>query len=116
MLPAPGQGALAIQCRASDGAVLDFLAALNDSATQKAVSAERAFLAGLGAGCSTPVAAYASVEAGHIHLTGLVMSEDGKAAVKVSGSGISPLELGGELARAAMRQAADKILRVKSSI
>jgi len=116
MLPAPGQGALAIQCRASDGAVLDLLAALNDSATQKAVSAERAFLAGLGAGCSTPVAAYASVTAEQINLTGLVMSEDGKAAVKVSGSGISPLELGGELARAAMRQGADKILRVKSSI
>src|ERR1051325_2032286 len=56
MLPAPGQGALAIQCRADDQATLDQLAVLEDEATRKAVTAERAFLQGLGGGCSVPVA------------------------------------------------------------
>ena len=59
MLPAPGQGALAVQCRADDQATLDLLAALEDESTRKAVTAERAFLSGLGGGCSVPVAAYA---------------------------------------------------------
>jgi hydroxymethylbilane synthase len=59
MLPAPGQGALAVQCRADDQTTLSLLAALEDDSTRKAVTAERAFLSGLGGGCSVPVAAYA---------------------------------------------------------
>ena len=64
MLPAPGQGALAVQCRADDQTTLSLLAALEDGSTRKCVTAERAFLSGLGGGCSVPVAAYAEVE-GH---------------------------------------------------
>ena len=83
MLPAPGQGALAVQCRADDKETLAILSKFEDEATRKAVTAERAFLQGLGGGCSVPVAAYAVI--GHqssvIRLIGLVTSEDGKRVV-----------------------------------
>ncbi len=62
MLPAPAQGALAIECRADDGALAVMLAAvLNDEYTRAAVTAERAVLAGLEAGCTAPIAALADV-------------------------------------------------------
>src|SRR5512133_972092 len=80
MLPAPGQGALAVQCRADDQTTLSLLAALEDESTRKAVTAERAFLSGLGGGCAVPVAAYAQVigsQSPVIKLEGLVISEDG---------------------------------------
>jgi hydroxymethylbilane synthase len=107
MLPAPGQGALAIQCHADDFATLEILAALEDESTRSCVSAERAFLQGLGGGCAVPVAAFAEAA---IRLTGLVISEDGKMAVKVTGEGADALELGRQLAQKALSQGADKIL------
>jgi len=122
MLPAPGQGALAIQCRADDQTTLSLLAALDDESTRKAVTAERAFLSGLGGGCAVPVAAYAvtsdqpalsEVEGSSvIRLTGLVISEDGKKVVKVIGQGIDPIQLGNELAQKAIQQGADEILKL----
>lgn len=115
MLPAPGQGALAVQCRADDESTLKLLAALEDVSTRKAVTAERAFLSGLGGGCSVPVAAYATVSSSQssvISLTGLVISEDGTKGVKVTGQGVDPLELGRELAQQAIAQGAKEILGV----
>jgi hydroxymethylbilane synthase len=61
-VPAPGQGCVAIECRLDDAATARLLAAVDHAATRAAVSAERAFLAELGTGCSLPVAAYASSE------------------------------------------------------
>src|SRR5258706_6369495 len=113
MLPAPGQGALAVQCRVDDQTTLNLLAALEDDSTRKAVTAERAFLSGLGGGCSVPVAAYAEVKSQKsivITLTGLVSSIDGKLAVKVSGEGSDPSELGKRLANEAISQGASEIL------
>ena len=107
MLPAPGQGALAVQCRKSDQATLGLLASLDDISTRKAVTAERAFLKDLGGGCAVPVAAYA--EEG-ITMTGLVISTDGKKAIKVKGEGTDALQLGSQLARAAISQGANEIL------
>jgi hydroxymethylbilane synthase len=114
MLPAPGQGALAIQCRADDEATLTLLSKLEYQATRKAVTAERAFLQGLGGGCAVPVAAYAtnSDQSSVISLTGLVISEDGKKVVKVTGEGMDALELGNELAQKAINNGADKILKL----
>jgi len=114
MLPAPGQGALAVQCRADDHTTLSLLAALDDESTRKAVTAERAFLSGLGSGCAVPVAAYAmtSDQSSVISLTGLVISEDGKKVVKVTGQGIDALELGNKLAQKAIQQGADEILKL----
>lgn len=110
MLPAPGQGALAVQCRLDDRETLDLLAPLEDQATRKAVTAERAFLSGLGGGCSVPVAAYAKVEGKTILLTGLVISEDGKKAIYVKRTGTDANVLGNELAQRAIAQGANEIL------
>lgn len=114
MLPAPGQGALAIQCRADDEVTLTLLSKLEDQATRKAVTAERAFLQGLGGGCAVPVAAYAtnSDQSSVISLTGLVISEDGKKVVRVTGEGMDALELGNELAQKAINKGADQILKL----
>jgi hydroxymethylbilane synthase len=112
MLPAPGQGALAVQCRVDDSTTLNLLAGLEDESTRKAVTAERAFLSGLGGGCSVPVAAYASVEDSTITLTGLVIAEDGKKALQVSRTGTDAQLLGNELAHRAIAQGANEILGV----
>jgi len=109
MLPAPGQGALAIQCRADDQTILSLLAALEDESTRKAVTAERAFLSGLGSGCSLPVAAYATSKQ-TITLTGLVASPDGKQMIKVTGEGNNSIQLGKELAQNAITQGASEML------
>ncbi|RJP54287.1 MAG: hydroxymethylbilane synthase [Anaerolineaceae bacterium] len=113
MLPAPGQGALAIQCRADDEVTLTLLSKLEDQATRKAVTAERAFLQGLGGGCAVPVAAFAELNSHQpavISLTGLVISEDGKKVVKVTDEGTEALELGMKLSQQAIAQGADEIL------
>ena len=113
MLPAPGQGALAVQCRAEDQTTLDLLAALEDDPTRRAVTAERAFLSGLGGGCSVPVAAYARIISDELRLTGLVISEDGKKIVKVTGQGTESFQLGNDLARGAIAQGAHEILAAR---
>lgn len=113
MLPAPGQGALAVQCRAGDQSTMELLAALEDSSTRKAVTAERSFLSGLGGGCSVPVAAYATVEESIITLTGLVISEDGKKALRLNGTGQVAELLGNEIAHRAVAQGANEILATK---
>ena len=114
MLPAPGQGALAVQCRADDQTTLELLGALDDPATRRAVTAERAFLSGLGGGCAVPVAAYAETvlrpQMSGIRLSGLVASSDGKKLIRVNGEGIAALQLGNELAQQAIAQGADEIL------
>jgi hydroxymethylbilane synthase len=114
MLPAPGQGALAVQCRADDEMTLGLLAALDDESTRVTITAERAFLSGLGGGCAIPVAAYAETIVNSplpgIQLTGLVISVDGRKAIKVTGEGTDPLQLGQELAQKAIAQGADEIL------
>jgi len=122
MLPAPGQGALAIQCRTDDQTTLGLLAKLEDESTRKCVTAERAFLSGLGGGCAVPVAAYAVISeqpalsevegSSVISLTGLVISEDGKKVVKITGQGADALRLGYELAQKAIKQGASEILKL----
>ena len=112
MLPAPGQGALAVQCRFSDEGTLNLLDALDDVPTRKAVTAERAFLRGLGGGCAVPVAAYAETrkQSSVISLTGLVISEDGMRSIKVGGEGGDAQKLGHDLASQAIAQGANEIL------
>lgn len=114
MLPAPGQGALAVQSRADDVETLSLLAALEDAPTRAAVTAERQFLLGLGGGCAVPVAAYAAVsgQPSVISLAGLVASVDGKKLIKVAGEGVDPFALGRGLAQEAIVRGADKILKL----
>lgn len=114
MLPAPGQGALAVQCRAGDEAVFAALAAVNDESARAAVTAERSFLLALGGGCAVPVAAYARAENGGWRLDGLVADPAGAPLVRVSAYGADPLRLGQELAEQAELAGAGHILdRVK---
>lgn len=117
MLPAPGQGALAVQCRAADSETLALLAALDDCAVRLAVTAERTFLHALGGGCSAPVAAYAQVIEQHgqyqLHLQALVASADGQQIIRVSGVGTTAA-LGEQLAAQALQQGAVALVNQKA--
>lgn len=115
MLPAPGQGALAVQCRADDPATLALLAPMDDRTTRWAVEAERTFLHALDAGCRLPVAALAAVTATGLTLTGRVLSLDGRRAVTVASdaavrSQTEAVRLGEELARQALAEGAAALL------
>jgi hydroxymethylbilane synthase len=110
VLPAPGQGALAVQCRTGDDTVLALLSPLDDADTRAETTAERAFLRELGGGCAAPVAALAvTTRTPRVRLQGLVASVDGKEMVRVQGEG-EPLELGRRLADEALAAGADRIL------
>jgi hydroxymethylbilane synthase len=110
MLPAPGQGALAVQCRIDDAETLEKLAALDDETTRMAVLAERAFLQALGGGCSLPVGAYAFYKEGVINLEGVVASPDGKSLIRVSASGPEPVAVGMSAAGQAIAEGAAGLL------
>jgi len=123
MLPAPGQGALAVECRDVDvdAALLDALRSLDDAATRAAVTAERSLLATLEAGCSAPVGAYATVsgegEALLVHLTGNVVSLDGTVAVRksVTGAAGDAVAVGRELALDLLASGAPGLSPVRGS-
>jgi hydroxymethylbilane synthase len=87
MLPAVGQGALGIEARAGDQAVLTAVAPLDDTATRSAVLAERAMLAALRGGCLAPVGAWGRIEAGRLALDGVVLASDGSRRLAASASG-----------------------------
>lgn len=111
MLPAPGQGALGIQCR-DDSASLSLLAPIHHESASAEVTAERAFLAALGGGCATPVAAKAIVDDTQLTLTGRVTTVDGRRQIDVSSSGDASdaVSLGEVLAQEALAQGAQEIL------
>jgi hydroxymethylbilane synthase len=91
LMPAPGQGALAVEARGADAATVAILGRLDHPATRAAVTAERALLAALEAGCSAPVGAFAEVleldRTPEIHLCAVVITADGRAGVRLSATG-----------------------------
>ena len=128
LLPAPGQGALAVHCRAGDERILELIAAIDDPEARATTTAERTFLRALGAGCAAPVAAHAllvgeadesaaakipSVKltqgALRVSLTALVASPDGAHVVRITGEG-EPVVVAERLAREALAGGADRIL------
>jgi hydroxymethylbilane synthase len=110
LLAAPGQGALAVQCRVGDEDVLGLLAVLDDPVARAETTAERVFLRTLGGGCAAPVAARAALlSGGRVRMDGLVASVDGSEVVRVHGEG-EPEALGERLAGEALRGGADAIL------
>lgn len=113
MLPAPGQGALAIQCRLEDSETQDLLSTIHNTDTFTAVTAERTFLQYLGGGCSLPVGAYAKVIGGVITINTIVISPDGQHKVKVMAEGNDPHDLGKKTAETSMHQGAERILNVQ---
>ncbi len=87
MLPAPAQGALAVEVRRRDRGLIELLRPLDDAPTREAVSAERAFVARLGSGCRAPAAALATADGPRLALEGLVALEDGSAAQRYRATG-----------------------------
>ena len=113
MLPAVGQGALAIETREDDAATAEIIHELNHETTRLACEAERVFLKGLGGGCLVPIAAHATIEADVMTLSGLVASPDGLEVVRAKKSGPSPdaALLGQQLADELLARGAARILR-----
>ncbi|MCH7991363.1 MAG: hydroxymethylbilane synthase [Gemmatimonadetes bacterium] len=110
-LPAPGQGALAVQCRQDDEEARALLELIDDPVVRAEVDAERAFLAGLGGGCSLPVGALARhVEGGRLELRGFVGALNGDETLRVSATGVDPVELGRSLAEEALGLGARDLL------
>jgi len=89
MLPAVGQGALAIECRADDSALRQLLAPLNDPESAACVTAERAMLAALDGSCRTPIAGLAAIDGDRLTLDALLLAPDGSAERRGRGTGLS---------------------------
>jgi hydroxymethylbilane synthase len=127
MLPAPAQGALAVECRVNDPApggidLVELLGRLDDAPTRAAVIAERALLETLEAGCSAPVAAHAVVAEGddgadEIYLRGAVLSADGTFSVRLSATGTlaDAEQVGRRLAAELLDEGAEHVLGVQAS-
>ncbi len=112
-LPAIGQGALGIECRIDDRELNDLIAFFNHVDSRTCVAGERALLRRLEGGCQVPIACYGQIKNGHLHLTGLVGSVDGKKIIKdtIEGDPEKAEKLGVTLAEKLLAQGADVILR-----
>ena len=112
MLPAIGQGALALEARAGDSRVRSLVRKLSDPAAETTVAAERALLASLGVGCRTPVAGFATLELGRLTLRGLVGRPDASEMLfeQVDGPAEAATELGAALGARLIARGADRIL------
>ena len=112
-LPAVGQGALGLECRSQDQTVLDLILPLMHTETNACVRAERAFNAYLEGGCQVPIAGYATLENGQIHLEGRVGSVDGQTLLKAQQIGLPEQaeQLGVKLAQDLLAQGAGEILK-----
>lgn len=113
MLPAVGQGAIGLECRVGDGETLMLLEAVNDGETWTRVVAERAMLATLGGGCLVPIGATSKVQEGVLTLRGMVLSDNGRRIISAthSGSAMTPLAIGQELAAKLLDEGAGELLR-----
>ena len=119
MLPAPGQGALAIECRAADldGALRELPGLLDDAETRAAVAAERSLLATLEAGCTAPVGALAGVRpTQQLELVAAVVSVDGRTVLRRQATGPStqPEALGRRLAAELIAAGAGQVIEERS--
>ena len=115
MVPAPGQGALAVECRGSDAGLIELLACVENPASRAAVTAERSLLAALQAGCSAPVGAYAAGTE-MLQLRAVVAGAGGGAAVRAS-AGAPAGEagrLGREVAAELLRRGAGRYMAMSS--
>jgi hydroxymethylbilane synthase len=111
MVPQVGQGALAVECRAGDGATLEVLAGIEHPHSRKAVDAERAWLREVGGGCDLPVGAYATVaEDGRITLTAMIGTPDGRIVMRDTDTDDDGEELGRRLARHLLDDAGESSL------
>lgn len=112
MLPAVGQGAMAVEIRAEDTELHEILQTITDEETFQCATAERAFLRSLEGGCQVPIGANAVIENGEIHLQGLVGSLNGAVILreKISGVKRDAKDLGEKLAQILIEKGANEIL------
>ena len=112
MLPAVGQGALAIETRAGDYDVIEIVRTLDHQPTHVACTAERSFLRALGGGCQLPIAGYAVDSDGRLSLEGLVAGREGQEMVKstITGQSTDAESLGVQLAARLLEQGANRLL------
>lgn len=112
LLPAPGQGALALEVRSDDDLSIEVAYAIHDMSTDDRTTAEREFLAGLGAGCMAPVGALATITGGTLRLEGWVGALDGSKVIQASieGDPAECADLGAELAEDMLSQGAAELI------
>jgi hydroxymethylbilane synthase len=113
MLPAIGQGALALEARVADARVVELCRALADATAEVTVAAERALLAGLGVGCRTPVAGHATLNGERLTVAGLVGRPDASEMIRetLTGAPADAAAMGADLAKRLLERGADRILR-----
>jgi hydroxymethylbilane synthase len=113
MLPAPGQGALAVECRDGEPELAAMLEAVTDQASMAAVTAERSLLEALEAGCSAPIGAYAAGME-QLRMRAAVMSTDGSRVLRAHGGapGADAWQLGRDLAAELLRSGASDLISV----
>jgi hydroxymethylbilane synthase len=111
-LPAVGQGALGLECRAGDTQVLELISVLRHDATDVCVRAERAFNQRLMGGCQVPIAGFATLEGDILHIEGRVGSVDGRELLKdqIHGAAADAAVLGVQLAEQLLAQGAGRLL------
>jgi uroporphyrinogen-III synthase len=109
-LPAPGQGAIAVQCRAADEGTRSLLAAVDEPVLRAETEAERGFLRALGGGCSAPVGAFAQTREGRLRLRARVSALDGSRFVEVEDEGDDPAALVAALAGKALSEGAAELI------
>ncbi len=112
MLPAIGQGALAVETREDDEEMVELLSRINHEPTYRAVEAERAFARKLGANCQTPIAAFATVHETKLRIDGMVASSDGRMLLRtqLTSDKSDPRKVGEELAESLINKGAQLLL------
>ena len=109
-IPAPGQGAIALECRADDAAVREAVAPLDHPSTARRVAAERSFLEALGGGCNVPLGAHAFEDGAGLELIGLVARVDGSEVLRGQSRGTDAAEVGRTLAEELLSRGAGPLL------
>jgi hydroxymethylbilane synthase len=110
VLPAPGQGVIAIECRADDSRLATAVTSLDHGPTARCATAERALLAALGGGCNVPLGAYAQLERERIQLRAIVAREDGSLILRGEAEHADPAELGQRVAEELLARGAAALL------
>jgi len=110
IVPAAGQGTIAIEARRGDGEMKKVCSRINDERTMAASECERAFARAVGGDCNVPAGAYASFVGRHLKLTGMIASQDGRSILKKSMTSTRPTELGRELGETLLRMGGAEII------
>jgi hydroxymethylbilane synthase len=110
MVPAPGQGCLALQCRDDDDETIGLLAAFDDRPSHRALDAERSLMWRLGGGCALPLGAHATIEDEAIHLTSVIATPEGDRVIKVESRGATPEDVAASAAKELIADGAEEIL------